>query len=205
MKKTLTILALILALNANATNWLTYYVYHETKYVQGPWTRTNLLEKSDYKYLAAQEYEELFGSEQIDLVYQILSHLKEKNPKVYSFDYTLSLRGDTVIFATADSVGQYETLKNELTASLTLNGFDVVVFRIGDTQESLSIDDLTLPYFDLVEGSKNSDLSSEQGKVKELKSKTSNDEQEDPLTIWLIGLGIINIGLIGLLVFRRRE
>jgi len=202
MKKTFTILALILALNANATNWLTYYVYHETEYIQGPWSRIDILEKSDYKYLSPQAYEDLLGSERIDLVNKIFFHLKEQKPEVYTWDYELSLYGDTVIFSTEEVIEHIEIIKNELTASLTLNGFEAVVFQIGNKKETMTIFDLTLPYFDLV-NSKNSELLTVQKKTVEVKSEILNDNQENPLTIWLIILSITIIGLLGFIIIRK--
>ena len=203
MKKILTILALLLALNANATNWLNYYIYHETEYIQGPWSRIDILEKSDYKYLAAQAYEDLLGSERIDLVKKILLHLKEQKPKVYTWDYELSLHGDTIILSTEELIEHIGTIKNELTASLTLNGFEAVVFQIGNKKETMTIFDLTLPYFDLVVTHENSNLILEQKKTKEVSPESRSDNQENPFTIWLIVLGLIIIGLLGFIIIRK--
>ena len=69
----------------------------------------------------------------------------------------------------------------------------------------MTIHDLTLPYFDLVGTNKKSDSILEQEKTRELHSETANDNQENPLVIWLIVLGIIDIGLIGLLVTRKKK
>jgi hypothetical protein len=214
MKIIFTILTLIISLGANATNWLTYYVYFETEYIQGTWTRTDILEKSEYKYLAPEAFEDLFGSENEDLVNKMISRLKKKNPKMYNWSYDLTIQDDTVILTPNGKIEQWATVKNEMTATLMLNNFKAVTFDFGDTQETLTLADLTLPYFDLIE-TKNKDIKIvepittdkmvTENLTETTQTKEVPDKEDNSLTILLIISGILNLGLIGLLIFKRNK
>ena len=150
MKILLTTLILILALNVGATHWITYYVYHETAYVQGPWLRTNILNQSDYRYLNAELHEGLFGTVESDLVDALFSKLKENKPEVYNWKYDLAFEGDTVLFTSKSIIQSQETVKNELTATLIFNHFKAVTFNFNGKTETWTLAELTIPYFDLI-------------------------------------------------------
>ncbi|MDA9908849.1 hypothetical protein N9C86_02760 [Schleiferiaceae bacterium] len=215
MKGFLTILTLVISLSASATHWLTYYVYYETEYIQGPWTRTDILERSKYKYLASEAFEDLFGSEDADLVNKILSRLKEKKPNTYNWTYELTFQDDTVILTPKGQIKELETVKNEITATLTFNNFKAVTFRFADNQETLTIEDLTIPYFDLVSGQQQKiEPAEEQETIKDIvdtqkhdyiQTNKTLDKEGDWLTIWLIISGILNIGLIGMLLMKKKN
>ena len=217
MKITLTILSLIISLNANATHWLTYYVYFETEYIQGTWTRTDILEKSEYKYLAPEAFEDLFGSEDKDLINKLISRLKEKKPNTYNWNYDLTIQNDTVILTPKRKIEQLETVKNEITATLILNNFNAVTFDFEDTQETLTLADLTLPYFDLIETEKKdikevemaeamtTDKTEAEKLIETRQTKEMPAKDDNSLTILLIISSILNLGLIGLLIFKRRK
>lgn len=206
MKNLLTLFILTISLTAGATNWLTYYVYFETEYIQGPWTRTDLLEESEYKYLAPEVFEDNFGSIDSDIVNKMLSHLKERKPDLYNWSYDLTFQGDTVVLSSKEKIENFETIKNEITATLTLNNFKAVTFKFPDKSETLIIDDLTLPYFDLVT---NTPRESQAEETPEIVKKTAIGDKPhkdgNPLTIWLIISAIINSVLIGILIFRSKE
>jgi len=216
MKGLLTILFLSTIYSASATHWMTYYVYVETEYIQGTWTRTDILEKSDYKYLAPHIFQDLFGTEDIGLITTMLSKLKEKNPDDYKWTYELSVQGDTVILTTNETITELTTVKNEITATITLNNFKAVTFRIGDTEQTLTIEDLTLPYLDLVEpGTKTvepqqviaveTDTPETQETVEVTVTQEMPNEVRNPLTIWLIISGLLNIVLIGLIIKNKKH
>lgn len=154
MKKILFLLLLFVSINATATHWLSYYVYSETQYLQGPWARTEVLSQSDYRYLAPHYYQDLFGTVEEDLVNKMISRLKELKPEVYHWDYHLSIHKDTVRLHISEQPQHFETIQNEITATLLLNDFDAITFDINDHKETLTLEDLTLPYFDLVSASK---------------------------------------------------
>lgn len=211
MKELLTILILIMSLSAGGTHWLTYYVYYETEYMQGPWTRTDLLKESGYKFLASEAFEDLFGSEDKELVNQMLHRLKNKKPEIYNWNYDITFQGDTVILKTKEKIEKIETVKNEITATLTLNNFKAVTFHFTDQQETWTINDLTLPYLDLVTGrSKTHEPSEKPGRidakaqVDKVQTNGAPDKERDS-TPWLVISGILNIGLIGLLIMKRKK
>lgn len=214
MKKLFFIIIFSFSLSANATNWLTYYVYFETNYVQGPWSRFDILQKSDFKYLKPFEYEDLFGSEKVDMVNKMLFRLKGKKPDTYNWDYEINLINDTVILTSNNKIKDIETIKNEITATLTLNSFKAVTFQFPSYQETLTINNLTIPYFDLVVASPSisSDLSQSNptqiDSNKALKPLNSlKDQQFKIRPSWLsIGLFIsiiLNIVLIAVLIKRN--
>jgi len=206
MKVFLTILTLTINLNSFATEWLTYYVYFETEYSQGTWTRTDILEQSKYKYLTVEAYEDLFGSEEAQLINKLLSRLKDKKPDLYNWTYNLNVQSDTVVITTKEQVKNIETIKNEITATLTFNNFKAVTFNFGDNSETLTINDLTVPYFDLI--SKQTIPTTDRTKIQESMEQNQTvvpTETKNPLTTWLIISIIFNFGLVGLLMIRKSK
>ncbi|MFT5253353.1 MAG: hypothetical protein ACI87N_002386 [Flavobacteriales bacterium] len=207
-------MTLAICLSANATQWLTYYVYFETEYIQGTWTRADILAKSDYKYLAPEAFEDLLGSEDGDLINKLFSRLKEKKPNTYNWRYDLTIQNDTVILTPKGKIEQWATVKNEITATLILNNFKAVTFDFEDTHKTLTITDLTLPYFDLIE-TKNKDIkivepiTTDKTVAEKLTETTQTKEvpakEDNSLTILLIISVILNLGLIGLLIFKRNK
>jgi hypothetical protein len=150
MKKIVILIAFIWTADAGATHWLTYYVYVETQYVQGPWARTGLLSGSDYRYLAPRIYEDLFGTIRDELAAKMLGRLKEEKPELYDWDYNLLIDGDTVCLEPVGPFKMSETVMNEVTATMTINSFAAVSFRLSGGTQLFTLADLTLPYFDLV-------------------------------------------------------
>lgn len=179
----------------------------------------DILEHSNYKYLAAEAFEDLFGSEDTDLVNKMLSRLRDKKPDTYNWTYDLIIQGDTVILTSKDRINELATVKNEVTATLTLNNFEAVTFRFDDEYATWTIGDLTLPYFDLIsEQPKTS--GPEQGPeslgtdptvmvdpppLNDMETNGAPDEEDNPLTMWLVISGMLNIGLIGLLTRKSRN
>jgi hypothetical protein len=151
MRRLLAILLLFQVVEAGATHWLTYYVYVETEYAQGPWWGTRLLDRSDYRYLVPREYTDLFGTESLDLALKMMQRLGETDPEAYDWQVEIDLQGDTAVLMIDQPVPQWERVRNEVTATLTMNGFRAVLFSLADTMVVSTLHDLTLPYFDLVE------------------------------------------------------
>lgn len=212
MKSIITILTLFFSLSVNATEWLTYYVYFETEYIQGTWARVDLIEKSEYKYLAPKAFEGLFGSEDVDLINTIISKLKENNPKIYNWTYDLTVKNDTVILNSKGLDSQNETVKNEITATLTLNNFKAVQFIFDNKQEVLTLENLTLPYFDLIDVKKDIDTTqistTKSDRINEIKDKKSNEEprkKSNAMTIWIILSSLLNIWLVISFIFKDKK
>ena len=203
MKILLTIMTFIFSLNSFSTETLTYYVYFETEYIQGPWSRLDIVEQSNYRYLKAEAYEDLFGSENEQLVQKMLSRLKEKKPDFYSWEYDLSFRGDTVVISTNELTKNIKTIKNEIIATLTFNNFKVLIFNFANKSETLTICDLTIPYFDLVSTefipSKSID---KMDNLIDQNQIIAPIETKNSYKTWLIISIVLNIGLIGLLTLR---
>jgi hypothetical protein len=204
MKVLLTFLTLTISLNSFATEWLTYYVYFETEYPQGTWTRTNILEQSNYKYLTVEAYEDLFGSRNEQLVDKFLSRLKTKKPDLYQRKYDLTFQGDTVVITTKENPKNIETIKNEIIATLIFNNFKAVQFNFGGKSETLTNNDLTVPYFDLV--SKQTSQTTNTTKMEESSEQNESiepTETKNPLTTWLIVSIIFNLALFVLLTMKQ--
>ena len=209
MKTLLTTLTLMLALNASATHWLTYYVYHETEYVQGPWLRTNILNESDYKYLNVEMHEGLFGTVDSDLIDMLFSKLKEKKPEVYNWKYDLSFQGDTVVFTSKGTIQNLETIKNELTATLSFNNFRAVKFNLNGKTETLTLADLTIPYFDLIVNQPEPvvvlDTTTIEEQIVPIDTVANTKPKRNPYKIWLIISIILNLGLFGTLLLQKTK
>ena len=219
MKYLLTISICAIYLNLSATHRLSYYVYFETEYLQGPWKRSDLLEGSNYKYLAPKSFTDLFGSLDEDLVTKFIDRLKENSPERYNWQYQLSFQGDTVVLESNANIDQVETVKNEITATLTLNCFKVVSFNFGNVNEVWTMDDLTLPYFDLVQKKleqpkmtteEEIDLphTTEIAEKKEQNSPLQQieiEEEKSGINVWLLISVLLNLGLVVILLMNRKR
>lgn len=187
--------------------------------MQGPWTRTDVLDKSgSYKYLHPKNYEELFGFEGIDLANAIFSHLQKEteNPKLYKFKYSLSLSSDTVVIQTRETIADLDANKDELTASFTLNSFIAVKIIQPDKTTVYELKDISIPYMDLVfplsSTVKPDTLTAENAENRKSDTLTSasttagsTDEQpENKISTWLIISIIINLVLTVLLIRRKK-
>lgn len=188
------LLAFIMGRHVHATHTLTYYVYVETEYTQGPWTRANLLEGSQYRYLAAEVHEDLFGSEPTDLVNKLLSRLKEKKPEIYNWSYELIIQGDTVLITPKDQIKNIETVKNEITATLLFNSFKAVMIKINEQTQVLTLNDLSVPYFDLV---------TKQTQPLIITDTLTLTKSGENLAIWLVVSLILNTVLVALWIWKK--
>lgn len=153
MKKCFVFLLLCFAITKNslATEWAWYYIYVQKEYIQGPWTRADLLsQRDDYAYLHPQQFEELYGADEEQMVLSIFGHLREETPERYTFRSSLSVSMDTVIIRSEDTIPDYDAVKNELIASFVLNHFKTVKIIQPGKVSLYGLRDLTVPYMDLV-------------------------------------------------------
>lgn len=215
MKTFLTILTLFFYLNANATTDRTYFVYFEKLYIQGSVIDDNT-GCYDY-YLEPKSFNYIYGTDD-ELINKIISRLRKDKPEVYDWTYSLTMKietkdGDTyqtntVIIKPKKKIKDWTTVKNEITASLIFSGYEVI-FDFGNTKKTLTLDDLTLPYFDLVKPPKKGvkkNVPPKIGRSKTKKIKEKSSKGKTKLTVLLIIFSaILNIELIALLIFLRKK
>ena len=161
--------------------------------MQGPWTRTNILDKSgSYQYLHPKLFEELFSisGNGEDIANAIIYHLQKETPDRYKFNYVLSIISDTVIIQTNDSIADFEAVKNELTASYALNNFAAINIIQFGKPNLFRLNDVTVPYMDLVFPTNEESLA----------EAKHNNIQQNKFPIWLIISIFINVLLIILLL-----
>jgi len=211
MWNTLTILIFfIFGQHCYATNEGWFYIYKETEYPQGPWTRTNILEQSgSYKYLEPKQFEELLGSEKNQLANSIFFHLQKEteSPNLYKFKNSLSVSFDTVILQSNEIITDFEKIKNELVASFTLNNFTAIKVIQGKTIRIYKLSDITIPYMDLVyysnqSLSKNVDNKNDSTSIK-MTQKTDNSSKNKFSTLLILSLGL-NIIFITFIMLKRK-
>lgn len=209
MKILLATLTILLSLNASATHYLTYYVYFETEYIQGPWSRTKILDESEYKYLTVEMYDDLFGTVDSQLAEKIISRLKDKKPEVYNWKYELTIQGDTVVITSKSKIENLKTIKNELIASLIFNNFKAVAFIFNGKSVTLNLTDLTVPYFDLI--SKQPEITVQvdtvfvQEQALPIESVDLPKAKRNPFKIWFIISLLLNLGLFGTLILQKTK
>jgi hypothetical protein len=212
MKTLFLILFILIGVKAKATYWLTYYIYTETEYSQGPWKNAKTTDLYHSMYLAAKPHEELFGTVENQFLNQVLSDLRKEKPRLYSQDISVDSKKDTVTVRIKGNTPNKASIFNEMTATYTANGYSVVQFDINDTMYTKTWNDLTLPYMDLVELNGADTLLSLH--EKEPVSDSSNTDKEltqaketrknDRLT-WYTKISIgLNILLILYLLFKNK-
>src|SRR5690625_6383144 len=101
-------------------------------------------------------------------------------------------------------IKNHKTIKNELIATILLNNFDQLKLNYNQKSETLTLEDLTLPYMDLVfyQSQEDADETSTVEEILEAREETSSDESSS-LNYWLIASVILNIAFIGF--FRSEE
>jgi hypothetical protein len=205
----------IIGQSAFAKDWFSYYIYIQKEYIQGPWLRTDILDKTgNYTYLQPKQFEELFSisGDGQEIADAILAHLKKETPGRYKFKYTLSISKDTVIIKTQDTISDFEAVKNELTASFTLNSFSAVKITQCSKAKIFLLKDITVPYMDLIfpnqiaiQMSQSQDSLQKDTLTSALKTETLiNEQSENKVSIWLIISLTINLVLTFVLLRRRK-
>lgn len=220
MKRIITLLiCFTIGQNAFATEWAWYYVYIQTDYMQGPWTRSQILYDRNSAYLHPIQFEDLFGlSDEAGLVNTILKHLKEEDPPRYKFHATLSVDKDTVVIKTKDTIPDFDAVKNELIASYVLNHFAAVKIIQKNKTDVFQLKDISVPYMDLVLPNQKTLSSTEMPEappenkkdtVSNIPTAAITSEQHecknDGTNSWLIVSIALNILLIGWFLIRRKN
>lgn len=210
IKKTFILFLLFFAFNANATHWLTYYVYHETEYDQGPWIGVAIIENTNYKYLVPVAYSEMFGSENIEIAKKIVFRLKEKKPEIYNFEYEIAEKENEITLTIKEEIKENQIVKNEIITSLINNGFTKVIFRFLNKEEVCTIKNVTLPYFKLQYNKNKASnsiktLFSINKNKKTLKTNKNNLRKEDTNRFWFVLSLLFNILLILLIFVKKRK
>lgn len=210
IKKLFILFLLFFTFNANATHWLTYYVYHETEYDQGPWIGVTIIENTNYKYLVPVAYSDMFGSENIEIAKKIVFRLKEKKPEIYNFEYEIAEKENEIILTINEEIKENQIVKNEIITSLINNGFTKVIFRFLKKEEVCTIKNVTLPYFKLQynknKASNSSKTSSYINKNKKtLKTNKNNLKKEDTNRFWFVLSLLFNVLLILLIFVKKRK
>lgn len=221
MKYLLSFLFLLIGFFAGAAHWMTYYVYHETHYEQGPWVRQNLLQESGFKYLLAESHKDLFGTEDEQMIKKMMSRLQDKKPEIYHWNYELEIKKDSVIIIPDGNIEASETIKNEITATMAMNGFEPVIFKSADQQELWTMQDLSLPLLDLItvpkkedpnrvpetsekELEQRSDSVQSSESVQEENASNTSKRDENSFPFLLLISGILNVVLL-IILFRRNS
>ena len=208
-----TILLLTIKLGSFATEWDLYYIYIQRDYIEGTWLRADLLDKSDYKYLHPKQFGGYYGMQGDGLAEDIVTHLKEETPNRYKFQYNISVLKDTVIINTTDSIADFDAVKNELTASFIMNNFNTVTIIQKGKALSFHLEDISVPYMDLVFPKKimpadEEDIDSlQKDSVKIINNETlaSSKKYDNKILIGLIISIIGNLILGGLLLGKKRK
>jgi hypothetical protein len=216
MKQLLTFLfCLTIGQSAFATEWCWFYVYVQRDYIQGPWTRAAILDESgSNQYLHPKQVKELlsFSANGADLANAILKHLKKETPERYEFNCNVFISGDTVIIRTNNLIADFDAVKNELTASFTLNNFNSVkIIQFGKT-DLFQLKDITVPYMDLVfpinagsQTSREHDTPPKGPFVIKEPTSTTHPHPENKISNWLLISISINIALTILFLRQRRK
>lgn len=211
MKHVIITLFILISTNASATHWLEYFVYVEVEYYQGPWSGYTLLEESnsDYRYLSPVAFEGLFGSDKTDLARAFLSKLSEQKPKRYRWEYDVSYENEIVTIKPLGKIENWQTVKNEITATMALNSFPTVKFEFEDSTVISTLDDLTLPYMDLRDvrsfPKRKSDTIKKRNTVWLKPVQTVTESKPTRFYFWLILSVVLNVLLIVLLIRGKRN
>lgn len=208
MKRYLIFLAfLFFKISANATETLTYFVYVQSDYLQGPWLRAeSLYSLSQNQYLYPIRYDELFGTVPEQMTDAILNHLVLANPDRYTFGPHATIEGDTIVITTTSNITDSAEVKNELVTSYHFNGYPVLKLIEPGATRIYTLEDVSVPYFDLNHFSTIDTANSNTGTIPSCEvCATPNESKEKNKMIWLILSTILNIGLLILIFLRRKH
>jgi hypothetical protein len=212
MKKIFILFFLSFKQSCFATDWSWFYVYVQTSYPQGPWSRTNVLnEYGYYKYLQPKLHEELFGSEPISLAQAIFNNLKTESESktLYKQSFLLSVVTDTVFIECKNKIVKFDSIKNEILASFLLNSFKAVKVIQPDSSNIYVLKDISIPYMDLVylpnKTLRDSTNSKDRTNNIITKDLSVANTEENKISIWLIISLIANFVLLVMLFVRKKK
>jgi hypothetical protein len=123
-----------------------------------------------------------------------------------------------VVLSSSENIQLTEIVKNEITATLTQNGFETVIFQFPNMADTLTFQDITLPYFKLTFPKSNSWVPAEIEEPAYEKEKDFSPENEthaetnklaqlvnNPLILWLILSLTINQLFIVYMDYPKKE
>ncbi len=147
----LSVVFVFLAGVSHATHTLWYYVYFQAEFIQGPWTGAELLPESSLYLEPKQFVIENAGSDPVLVPTYALEKLRENAPKQNAWEYEIEAAGDTLLIVTRQTITDFRRVKNEVIATMTHIGFPLVRFKTPDVDQVFSLQDVDLPFFELVE------------------------------------------------------
>lgn len=207
MKYLISLIIFAFCIKAQAAHWFTFYVYYETEYVQGPWSKAYILDGSNYKYLTVEKHEKLLGTVDEDLVDTLISTLREIKPDLYNWEYDLKIDQNVVEITAIGFIENQQTIKNELIATILLNNFETLKLNYNGKSENLTLNDITLPYFDLVSHQMNEETPVETINSEEnpdVQNIANDSDTKNNLIYWLIASVLLNFGIITYVLFKKK-
>ena len=121
----ISLILLAFPLLAFCTHYLDYFVYFEDEYLQGSSVCTKIVFGPDYEFLIPRKFNELFGTDDLDVYSAILRRLKEEKPKIYKRTELLTDHREDWCYETLSvktdvkSQGEFITIKNEIVCSFS--------------------------------------------------------------------------------------
>jgi len=207
MKALFLVLLTFFTSNCFATFWITFPVYTQTTYLQGSWSRLDMLGNSNYEYLQIHEFEDLMGSGDGILIESIFLRLKELKPDAYTWNYKYSISNDSITITALKEVMNPEIANNEIALSFLMNSFSYVSIVLNDRERAFTIDSISLPYLDLVTSKKETKV---EDTISIEKEKQDSDIQiktihKTSYPFWIYISILLNVGLIAAFIFFRKK
>lgn len=194
--KFLTLLFLLLTTPLSSTIWMDYIVYFEREDFMNGYDNRDLYNR----YLFPKKFSDL-GYSKDYLVSFVLEKLEKDKPEIYKwiFDCKFNIEQQQVTIEISQklSKSQFKTVKNELVTSLIFNEFERVIFKLDKKYVVVTLKDINVPYFDLVNYEKNKDKLEESFQCINLTCSVK------PLYIFSIVIGVVNVLVLIFLFFKR--
>jgi len=147
------------------THYSDYFVYFEDQYLQGSSVCTKTVFGPDDEFLIPRKFNELFGTDDLDVYSAILRRLKEEKPKIYKRTELLTDHREDWCYETLSvktdvkSQREFITIKNEIVCSFSdygENKYTVFTFTNPQLQKeyggkTFSKKDITVPVFYLTD------------------------------------------------------
>ena len=210
MKKILFIVFLSFGISANATFSLEYFIYVEKEYFQGPWIGLDQIETANNHYLSPVSFEDNFGSDELEMALKFLWKLKELKPESYNWDYKVHYKSNTVFIEVKSHIENWPVVKDEITATMTMNSFDAVEFQFEDSTVTATMDDISMPYLGLIDSGESVDpvngvVVHDVKSVKVPSNQVDSQEEESKSSnYWVIFFFGLN-ALVLIYVFRKKK
>ncbi|MCK4235382.1 hypothetical protein KAX75_13205, partial [candidate division WOR-3 bacterium] len=161
----ISLILLAFPLIAFCTHYDDFFVYFEDEYLQGSSVCTKIVFGPDYEFLIPRKFNELFGTDDLDVYSAILRRLKEEKPKIYKRTELLTDHREDWCYETLSvktdvkSQREFITIKNEIVCSFSdygENKYTVFTFTNPQLQKeyggkTFSKKDITVPVFYLTD------------------------------------------------------